>query len=420
MSKGVSFKPPKMGRNGDTAFVRINGKRLYLGPYGSPEAAQKYARIIAELAANAVPMARPAGEETLNTLSVAFLDYAKKECGQSDYGNYRTALRLLLEIYSGQPIKSFTPKCLRVLQHRFTQQKKPNGEPYSRQFCNRLAKFVRTVFNWAVGMELCLPETADALKYVPPLKEGRYGVPETEQRDEVPEAVVAKTLPFLLPIHRAMVEIQYLSGARPSEITRLIPGDIDRTNDVWIIRPGQFKTKWKGKKRFICLGERSQELLKLYLEGKAPDEFVFTPATALAEKATRDAAARKTPMTPSHRKRHEERMKNPKRQLKNRYTTRSYGRMLNRVLERANKILPPDERIPAWTLYQLRHASVSDLVENESADVARAVSGHSNAEITTRVYNHRDMKIAMKAVRNRERRILINRSEPSGDEDKDG
>ena len=52
MAKDVSFKSPKMGRNGDTAFVRINGKRVYLGPYGSPEAAQKYARLIAELASS--------------------------------------------------------------------------------------------------------------------------------------------------------------------------------------------------------------------------------------------------------------------------------------------------------------------------------------------------------------------------------
>jgi len=118
-----------MGRNGQTVLVRINGKREYLGPYGSPEAAPKYARIVAEHAAGAVPMARPVGEETLNRLAVAFLDYAQKECGESDYGNYRTALRLLLELYGGQPIKSFTPKCYRVLQNRFTQQKKPNGKP---------------------------------------------------------------------------------------------------------------------------------------------------------------------------------------------------------------------------------------------------------------------------------------------------
>jgi hypothetical protein len=39
-----------MGNNGGTAFVRINGKRVYLGKFGSAEAAQNYARCAAEWA----------------------------------------------------------------------------------------------------------------------------------------------------------------------------------------------------------------------------------------------------------------------------------------------------------------------------------------------------------------------------------
>jgi hypothetical protein len=40
--------PPKMGNNGGTTLVRINGKRIYLGKYGNLEASQNYARYIAE------------------------------------------------------------------------------------------------------------------------------------------------------------------------------------------------------------------------------------------------------------------------------------------------------------------------------------------------------------------------------------
>ena len=58
--------PPRMGNNGGTAFVRINGKRIYLGKFGSPEAAQNYARCVAEWAiSNADPeQARQAGAST--------------------------------------------------------------------------------------------------------------------------------------------------------------------------------------------------------------------------------------------------------------------------------------------------------------------------------------------------------------------
>ena len=49
MTKSHS-SPPKMGNNGGTAFVRINGKRIYLGKFGSAEVAQNYARCVAEWA----------------------------------------------------------------------------------------------------------------------------------------------------------------------------------------------------------------------------------------------------------------------------------------------------------------------------------------------------------------------------------
>ena len=60
--------PPKMGNNGGTAFVRINGKRIYLGKFGSPEAAQNYAQCIAEWAVGDVAPGQPeAPESTLRT-----------------------------------------------------------------------------------------------------------------------------------------------------------------------------------------------------------------------------------------------------------------------------------------------------------------------------------------------------------------
>ncbi|MCL2711545.1 MAG: hypothetical protein FWE95_11765 [Planctomycetaceae bacterium] len=39
-----------MGNNGGTAFIRINGKRIYLGKFGSAESAQNYARCVTEWA----------------------------------------------------------------------------------------------------------------------------------------------------------------------------------------------------------------------------------------------------------------------------------------------------------------------------------------------------------------------------------
>ncbi|MDR1962853.1 MAG: hypothetical protein LBQ50_03640 [Planctomycetaceae bacterium] len=102
-----SSQPPKMGNNGGTAFVRIHGQRIYLGKYGSEEAKQNYARYVAEWAAWHRNPTQSVGKVTLDTLSVAFLDYAQKRYGSSDYSNYRTAIRVLLELYSGMSIENF-------------------------------------------------------------------------------------------------------------------------------------------------------------------------------------------------------------------------------------------------------------------------------------------------------------------------
>jgi hypothetical protein len=41
-------RPPKYAKMGKYAFVSHNGKRVYLGFYGTPESHEKYARFLAE------------------------------------------------------------------------------------------------------------------------------------------------------------------------------------------------------------------------------------------------------------------------------------------------------------------------------------------------------------------------------------
>ena len=57
-----------MGNNGGTAFVRINGKRIYLGKFGSAEAAQNYARCVAEWVINGTSPEQSA--QTIGTITV--------------------------------------------------------------------------------------------------------------------------------------------------------------------------------------------------------------------------------------------------------------------------------------------------------------------------------------------------------------
>lgn len=85
-----SRRPPKYSKQvvpqgKDRAFVRIDGKRIYLGTYGSPESRQRYAELIGteqEDRARVEGGAR-ATPPTISQVLVAFLEYAQ------DY--YRTA-----------------------------------------------------------------------------------------------------------------------------------------------------------------------------------------------------------------------------------------------------------------------------------------------------------------------------------------
>ena len=241
MSKSSSL-PPKMGNNGGTAFVRINGKRIYLGKFGSPEANQNYARCVAEWATTNVGTSGQTtptiGTITVDSLAIAFLDHIRKS-GYSHYHGCRSAVKILLQLYSGTVVDSFSPKCLAAVQYQLTQHVPKNGKRYCRRYCNDLVKYLRSMFRWGVAQELVSPVTADALKYVAPLQRGRTDAPESKPREDVPDDVVDATLPHLLPTVAAMVQVQRWAVMRPNEVCRMRVGDIDmsRKDGIWLYCP---------------------------------------------------------------------------------------------------------------------------------------------------------------------------------------
>jgi len=272
MSKSRST-PPKLGNNGGTAFIRIDGKRIYLGKYGSDEAKKNYARRIAELAIahNVTKQAdHTINNITVDSLSIAFLDYAMKS-NNAHYHSFRSATRVLLEFYSGTAVDSFSPKCLAAVQYQFTQQfDKKTGKRYSRQYCNTLTMYIRQMFRWGVVQELVSPITADALKYIPALRRGKTEAPEAKIRENVTSESVDATLPYLLPTVAAMVQVQRWAVMRPNEICRMRVGDIDmsRKDGIWLYSPPDHKGTWRGHGRIIPLGKPEQALILPYLEGK--------------------------------------------------------------------------------------------------------------------------------------------------------
>ena len=291
----------------------------------------------------------------------------------------------------------FGPLLLASVQQLFVKS------GYSRTHCNKLTNFVRTIFNWGVGQEL-VPETvANALKYIRPLRKGQTTAPETTPREDVPDEVVDRTLPFLPPTVAAMVQVQRLAVMRPNEVCRMKVGEINQSGEIWIYQPIIHKGTWRGLGKAVALGKPEQELIGPRLVGKSPDAAVFSPRDAVAEKKERDAANRKTKVQPSQVKRAAHRAKNPKSRVREFYDSSSYRHAIDYAITRANKTL--DEPIPHWTPYQLRHSGVSELtLENDgNLNIARAVAGQKSISVTQR-YNHADLKIAIEQAKKRSKK----------------
>jgi integrase len=255
------------------------------------------------------------------------------------------------------------------------------------------------VFQWAESQELVPPGTHNSLKTVEPLRHGRTIAPELPPVKPVPDEVVDATLPHLPEIVADMVRFQRLTGARPGEVCKLRPADIDRTGDVWTWKPPHHKTSWREKDRVISIGPRGQQvLLKYLLRDEAA--YCFSPIEAERERSRLRRLARKSPMTPSQRKRKAKR--NGRRRPRDCYDSASYRHAIIRAVAAVNKERLRDDpsavKIEDWAPNQLRHTAGTEVRKKFGLEAAQVVLGHASADIT-QVYAERNQQLAADVVR---------------------
>jgi hypothetical protein len=121
-------RPPsyRLHKARNCAVVTINGENRYLGPYGSPESHEKYARLIAEWQANGKNLAAIAtpsenGDLSVNALILRYLDFAtsyyvKHGKPTGEVNNIRHAVVKLKELYGRTNAKEFLPAALETVQ----------------------------------------------------------------------------------------------------------------------------------------------------------------------------------------------------------------------------------------------------------------------------------------------------------------
>lgn len=374
------------------ARVRVNGRDFYLGPFGSPESKQAYARFIAENFGNGEPpsLAIPTGEKLcVAALIVKYDDYARSyyvKNGSPTDERYaiKAAVAPLVRLYGDTPADEFSPKRLKAVREEIVAKgrkgkgkaKTREGEPLTRKYVNyRIACIVR-IFKWAVEEELVPVTVYQALKAVAPLSKGRTsGVRESVAVKPVPDEHIPPVLAVVSPQIAAMIRLQLLTGMRPDEVTIMRPVDIDRSGEIWVYRPYTHKTEHHDIEKLILLGPKAQEILSPWLE-REPNAYLFSPKEVWEAKV---ASRRKAGKRVQQRRRRRRRVAQPPREH---YNDEGYCQAVERACKRAG--------VPKWTPGQLRHNAGTKVRAKFGAEAAQLVLGHQNLS-TTEIYAEKDM-----------------------------
>jgi integrase len=212
----------------------------------------------------------------------------------------------------------------------------------NRTTVNQRVGIWRRFFSWALENRLVSPTTKAEVCAISNLKRGRCPAPEGEQVLPVSHLVVKRTVAILPPNLRAMIGVQELCGARPSEICTMRPCDIERRRGVWVYRPASHKTEHKGNCRVIVLGPRAVAILTPLLASVAPQARVFHP-----ERGSRAGEA---------------------------WQTSTYGQAIRKAVIAVKKA---GVDVPEWAPNQLRHACGTRVRRKFGPAAASAVLGHS-------------------------------------------
>lgn len=365
--------PPPIRQRGGNDVVRIRSaggavRQITLGPEGSEQSRQEYARILAEIEAHGAPI--HAGESlTVAELAVRYLRHCRQEKEHRSAERAVRAFREVCRLYGRTRADEFGPLALVAVRDAWIR------EGLARTYINQLVVAARSGFSWAVSVEILPSHRADALRTVQGLRKGRRsrGAREPEKIRPADLGDVDATLPCLPPIVADMVRLQLVAGMRPGELCAVRPCDVVRDwmrvdgVSIWLIRYDEHKNDWRGHHRWVPLGPRAQALLAPYLEGRAPDAYCFSPRE-VAQQFAREHGREYRP--------------GRKREPGLMYLTTAYDAVVRRACRRA---FGTSVESRGWSPNQLRHTRATEIETSYGREDARCVLGH-RTQSTTAIY----------------------------------
>jgi integrase len=281
------------------AYVKLAGKFVYLGKYGTEESQRKYEQVIGEYLSNGRQAPASVDKESILTVGQLFAcylehcrDYYQRDGEPTQEYDSHVYLRNKIDQIAGLPVNQVTPAAIDGLRQKWITA--GNSRKYINKSVGRLVR----MYKWAVAKELVGVQVWQRLTAIAGLKSGRSKASEPEPVKPADATTFEKACEFMPDETSHMMQIQRLTGARPGEMFIMRPGDIDRSSDVWVYKPRSHKTQHHGKSRIIWIGPKAQQLLLPYLlrpaddlcfrrpSGKAWDRHSYREALHLACKIT--------------------------------------------------------------------------------------------------------------------------------------
>ena len=386
--KEPSYRRLRDTKRGDRAFVEIEGRRVYLGNYGSPESREEYHRVVADWCAGDAGVTKKNGELTVVELLARYWRHATQYYRRPDGSptrtleNVRLALGPLREIFGHLPAAQFTPRTLKDLRRSLIHR----GQ--CRNTINKTVGTIRRVFKWAASEEVIDVSVFEALQTVEGLRAGRSSARETPPVRPVPDSHISAVRPYVSQQVWAVIQLQLLTAARSGELLVMRAADLDMSGKIWVYSPTDHKTANHGHSRTIYLGPKAQKVIRPFLLTRPLNAYLFSPKDAVEERFRSRQAARKTPATHGNRP-GTSRVAKPRRSPGDVYTTGTYRNAIQRACGRAG--------VPRWHPHQLRHNAATELRKEFGLEVARVILGHRSPAITE-VYAELDREKAIEVM----------------------
>lgn len=309
------------------ARVRLGGKEINLGVYGSAESRKKYAELVAQWSSG-LPVEYPGDAVSVAGLVRRFMDFAKGHYVNGARGQvavFRSAFKPLVELHAATPAAELGPVKLKEVRARMVDL------GWARKTINLAIGRIRQLYRWGVENELLEPSAWERLRSLTPLVAGRTMAPESVQRRPVEQAAIELVKAEVSPLVSDLIDLQLSTGARSGELVALTVESIDTTGPVWRAQIVEHKTAHRGKERWLYFGPRAQAVLFRNMTGKRTG-LIFT------------------------------------------ITRTAYCRAITRACARLG--------IPRWVPHQLRHTAGTLARERFGLDHAQALLGHSSASMT--------------------------------------